>query len=116
MIALGTAATRFRRRFILAAALAAAPLLLGSAAWAQGNPAGNQSALRFIKAIAINGTAGAPLVQLQSFDISWVDTTPIPGHPSGLYYLADRSNAALAVVDIATETLFGQIGGSAVGF
>src|SRR6266853_5975072 len=111
MIALGTAATRFRRRFILAAALAAAPLLLGSAAWAQGNPTGNQSALRFIKAIPINGTASSPSTKLFSFDISYVDPTPSAGHPSGLYYLADRSNKALDVIDVATDTLFGQIGG-----
>jgi hypothetical protein len=50
-----------------------------------------------------------------SFDISFVDPTPLAGHPDGLYYLADRSNAALDVIDIATETLFGQIGGNGAG-
>ena len=49
------------------------------------------------------------------FDISFVDPTPFAGHPDGLYYLADRSNAALDVIDIATETLFGQIGGNGPG-
>jgi hypothetical protein len=42
-----------------------------------------------------------------SFDISWVDPT------TGLFFLADRSNAALDVIDTKTDTLFGQIGGPA---
>jgi hypothetical protein len=58
-----------------------------------------------------------------SFDISWVDPT------TGLYFLADRSNAALDVIDTTgtnagrcgstdtgPDTLCGQIGGSGVGF
>ena len=72
-------------------------------------------ALRLINVIPINGTAASPSTKLYSFDISFVDPTPFPGHPDGLYYLADRSNAALDVIDIATETLFGQIGGSGPG-
>jgi hypothetical protein len=50
-----------------------------------------------------------------SFDISWVDPA------NGLYYLADRSNAALDVVDTTgaftgtPDTLFGQIGGHSMG-
>src|SRR6516162_6912408 len=72
--------------------------------------------LSLLKTIPINGTAASPNTKLFSFDISFVDPTPITGHPNGLYYLADRSNAALDVIDIATETLFGQIGGTAVGF
>jgi hypothetical protein len=97
----------------LAAALAAAPFL-GSAVWTQANAA-NSPALRLIKIIPINGTSTKPATQMFSFDISWVDPTPIPGHPMGLYYLADKSNKALDVVDVATDTLFGQIGGSAAG-
>jgi hypothetical protein len=52
-----------------------------------------------------------------SFDISWVDNAN-----NGLYYLADRSNAAVDVVDTTgaftgtPDTLFGQIGGPMVGF
>jgi hypothetical protein len=40
-----------------------------------------------------------------SFDISWVDST------SARYYLADRSNAAIDVVDTSTNKFLGQIGG-----
>jgi len=113
MIGLSTTATRYWRTSLLAAAIAAAPLL-GSAVWTQGNAA-NSPALLLIKLIPINGTAASPATKLFSFDISWVDSTPLPGHPMGLYYLADRSNKDLDVIDVATDTLFGQIGGSASG-
>jgi hypothetical protein len=72
--------------------------------------------LSLLNLIPINGTSAKPTTKLFSFDISFVDPTPFAGHPDGLYYLADRSNAALDVIDIATEKLFGQIGGTAVGF
>jgi CHRD domain len=71
--------------------------------------------LSLLKTIPINGTSASPTTKLFSFDISFVDPTSFAGHPNGLYYLADRSNAALDVIDIATETLFGQIGGTGMG-
>jgi hypothetical protein len=46
---------------------------------------------------------------VKSFDISWVD--PLVGR----YYLADRSNASIDVVDVASNKVVGQIGGF-VGF
>jgi hypothetical protein len=103
------------RSSVLATSFGAALLFLGSPAWAQGQAAVDPPAFRLIKTIPINGTAAKPKTQMFSFDISWVDPTPFAGHPSGLYYLADRSNAALDVIDIATETLFGQIGGNSMG-
>src|SRR5712691_7368516 len=72
--------------------------------------------LSLLKTIPINGTAANKSNKLFSFDISWVDPA------NGLYYLADRSNAALDVIDTTgaftgtPDTLFGQIGGGAVGF
>jgi len=114
-VSLCTEAGRYWRLSVLAAAVAVAPLFLGSAAWAQGADP-NAPAVRLINLIPINGTAASPKTNLFSFDISFVDPTPFAGHPNGLYYLADRSNAALDVIDIATEKLFGQIGGTAVGF
>jgi hypothetical protein len=109
-----TAAGKYWRLSVLAAAVAVAPLFVGSAALAQGvDP--NAPALRLINIIPINGTAASPTTKLFSFDISFVDPTPFAGHPQGLYYLADRSNATLDVIDIATETLFGQIGGNGPG-
>jgi hypothetical protein len=87
-------------------------LLIGSAAWAQQQTAAdpNAPALRLIKLIPINGTAASPKTQMFSFDISWWDPT------TQLFFLADRSNAALDVIDTKTDTLFGQIGGPGVGF
>jgi len=113
------AGKRYWRSSVLGAAVAAALLLVGSPASAQGQAAGdpNAPALRLIKIIPINGTAGNRATKLYSFDISWVDNAH-----NGLYYLADRSNAALDVVDTTgaltgtPDTLFGQIGGAAVGF
>lgn len=114
-VSLCTAAGRYWRLSVLAAAVAVAPLVLGSAAWAQGADP-NAPALRLINLVPINGTSASPSTKMYSFDISFVDPTPLAGHPDGLYYLADRSNAALDVIDIATDTLFGQIGGAAFGF
>jgi hypothetical protein len=72
--------------------------------------------LSLLTTIPIDGTAGNRTTNLFSFDISWVDNT------NGLYYLGDRSNAAVDVIDTTgaftgtPDTLFGQIGGAAVGF
>jgi hypothetical protein len=115
MIALGTAATRYWRTSLVVAGFAAASMVLGSAAWAQGNPGGNASAMRFVKAITIPATPQNPVGKMFSFDISWVDPA------TGLYFLADRSNSAVDVVDTTgaftgtANTLFGQIGGQSSG-
>ncbi len=112
-----TAAKRFWRSAVWAT-VAAAVLLIGSAAWAQDQSSSdpNAPALRLIKLIPINGTAGNRATKINSFDISWWDRT------TGLYFLADRSNAALDVIDTTgaytgtPDTLYGQIGGAGVGF
>src|SRR5437762_2376092 len=114
MIALGTAATKYLRTSLVAAVVAAAPLLLGSAVTTEGNAA-NSPALRFVTAIPVPvdplNTAGG----MFSFDISWIDPA------NGLYYLADRSNAALDVIDTTgaftgtPNKFFGQIGGQSAG-
>ena len=119
--------TRARRlwRSSAWAAVGAAVGLLGSAAWAQNQASGdpNAPALRLINIVPINGTKASPTTQMFSFDISWWDPT------TGLYFLADRSNAALDVIDTTgtnagrcgstdtgPDTLCGQIGGPGVGF
>jgi hypothetical protein len=48
---------------------------------------------------------GVPGKPLRAFDISWIDSA------SGHYYLADRSNGAIDIVDIATNRLIGQVTG-----
>jgi CHRD domain len=72
--------------------------------------------LSLLKLIPITGTATNKSNKAFFFDISWVDPA------NGLYYVADRSNAAIDVIDTTgaftgtPDTLFGQIGGAAVGF
>ncbi len=93
--------------------------------------------LTFALIMAFSLTAGAAQAQDQSLDsllrallrrnenvnYSRVATIPIPGKPLSvfdisfvdpalpLYYLADRSNAALDVVDTRTNTVVAQVGG-----
>jgi hypothetical protein len=80
------------------AAVVAVLLPVWNAAWA-----GERGAVRLITTVpvpptALNNTAGA----LYSFDISWVDQS------SQAYFLADRSNNAVDVVDAQTLTFLGQ--------
>jgi hypothetical protein len=116
------AARRFWRSSVWGAVVGAALLFLGSAAWAQGADP-NSPALRLIKTVPIFGTAPNHNTPLFSFDISFVDQS------NGLYYLADRSNRAIDIIDTTgnnkgicgptdtgPDTLCGQIGGPAVNF
>jgi hypothetical protein len=122
---LRTRARRYWRPSAWAAAIGTALLFLGSAAWAQDQSSSdlNVPALRLIKTIPIFGTAASPKTLMFSFDISFVDPA------NGLYYLADRSNRAIDIIDTTgtntgicgstdtgPDTLCGQVGGPAVGF
>src|SRR6266852_5445120 len=62
--------------------------------------------LSAIPGTALNPTGG----KLYSFDISWVD------QHSRTYYLADRSNAAVDIVDTRTGTLRAQLQAGFKGF
>jgi hypothetical protein len=87
----------------LALTIAGGLLLAGNASWAddkgqgsKGNEAGDDRAVRLLKVIPVpvstdNNTAGG----LYSFDISWVD------QKTETYYLADRSNKAVDILDAA---------------
>jgi hypothetical protein len=105
----------FPRRYGGAAVLASAALLLivstASAADNQGNAAGDDRAVRLIDVIPIPGRTGVNATngKLYSFDISWVD------QDRQLYFLADRSNAAIDVVDTKTDIFVGQIPGGFAG-
>lgn len=98
---------------LVAVGVAAPALFLLNATPAE---AANSPALRLIKLIPINGTAANRNTQMHSFDISFFDPA------TGLYYLGDRSNAGIDVVDTTgaftgtPDSLFGQIGGGAFGF
>src|SRR5712692_9308083 len=87
----------------LAAAVASAPLLVvGNAAWAE--KAKNDRAVRLLATVPIPATkANTTANGLYSFDISWVDQA------SRTYYLADRSNKVVDVVDTTSDTLVAQL-------
>ena len=61
-------------------------------------------------AVRLLATVPVPGVKMKSFDISWVDAD------TQLYYLADRSNAAVDVVDAKTNAFVKQIHGGFAGF
>jgi len=96
------------RNLALALAVAATMQPVGTTAWGAG-PEGNEGvadrgAVRLLKTIPIPGTALNPTGgKLYSFDISWVDQN------SRTYYLADRSNLAVDVVDTKTGKLVAQL-------
>jgi hypothetical protein len=103
-----------RRSLRFSALTAAALLLIGNAAWADGNKGGKEGkddrAVRLLKTIPVPGTAdNVTNGKLYSFDISWVD------QETQTYYLADRSNKRIDVVDAKTGTFIGQIPGGFKG-
>src|SRR5713226_4966835 len=102
-------------RYAAVAAVALALLQVGHAAGAGGGPGGNEGvddrgAVRLLKTVPIPGTAANTTNgKLYSFDISFVDQS------TQTYYLADRSNAVVDVVDAKTGTLVKQISGGFKG-
>ncbi len=79
-----------------------------SAAWDRDREnnegAADRGAVRLLKTIPVPGTLNNPTGgKLYSFDISWVD------QHSRTYYLADRSNLAVDVVDTKTGKLVAQL-------
>src|SRR5216683_7802953 len=86
-------------RFVLRCApLAVTAMLLTSASASSAPPPAPATVVRIDK-IAIPGKP------LRAWDISWVDA------PSAKYYVADRTNASIDVVDVMTNTVINQIGG-----
>src|SRR5215510_3871218 len=88
--------------------LAAGSLLATGSAWADGNDSKdkdkNDGPLSLLKTIPIPGSAAnVSNGNLYSFDISYVDQS------TQTYYLADRSNAVVDVVDAKTAAFVGQI-------
>jgi hypothetical protein len=90
----------------LSAVVALALLLSGNAVWAKERKreGKNDRAVRLLATVPIpptldNNTANG----LYSFDISWVDQA------TETYYLADRSNRAVDIVDAKTNTFLGQL-------
>jgi len=99
----------FQKYFGLATFAAAALLLVGNAVGAE--KAKNDRAARLLATVPIPGTtANTTGGNLYVFDISWVDQA------SRTYYLADRSNAVVDIVDTKTNILMDQLPGGFKGF
>src|ERR1700730_10184409 len=84
------------------AVVAVATSLLSAPARADRGRDGARDAVKLIKTIPVPG--------LTVFDISWVDPD------TQLYYLADRSNKVIEVVDARRDVLVKQIHGNFKGF
>ena len=83
-------------------AVLAGVLTLGNAAAAE--KAKNDRAVRLLETVRVTPTATNTTADaLYSFDISWVD------QPSRLYFLADRSNLVVDVVDTTANILVEQL-------
>jgi hypothetical protein len=91
------------RSSALMTVIAAAFLLGGNVAWADQGKS-DMGAVRLLKTVPIPGTAANTTNgKLYSFDISFVDQS------TQTYYLTDRSNVAVDVVDAKTAGFIGQI-------
>jgi hypothetical protein len=92
----------------LAVVAAVLTLVGGNAAWAGD---GGHGAVTLLGTIPIPGTAANTTGgNMYVFDISFVD------QQSRTYYLADRSNAVVDIVDTKTNTLLFQLSGGFKGF
>jgi hypothetical protein len=93
------------RPLMVAAIVASALLLVGPAAWAK---AKREPAVRLLNTVPVPVSGTNTTAGMYSFDISWVDRT------TGTYYLADRSNNVVDVVE--AETFITQLTGGFAGF
>jgi len=95
--------------------LSLALLLGGHTVWAKDSVSAkerkNDRAVRLLATVPIPPTAGNTTAKgLYSFDISWVDEA------SRTYYLADRSNKVVDIVDTTSNILITQLTGGFAGF
>ena len=102
------------RSAALAVAAAAVLLPVGNTAWGGGPGATRERRIEgpsgCSKRFRSPGRTQYDRRQMYSFDISWVD------QQSRTYYLADRSNAVVDIVDTKTGTLSAQLQGGFKGF
>jgi hypothetical protein len=89
----------FARSVLRGAPLAIAAMMLTSVSASSAPPPTAPATVVRIDKIALPGKP------FNAWDISWVDS------PSAKYYVADRSNASLDVVDVMTDRVINQIGG-----
>jgi hypothetical protein len=99
--------TKFSKVLALAGMIAPAVLLAGSAAWGgegsqSGREAGSDRAIRLVTLAPVPKSGANTTGGMYSFDISFVDQA------TQMYYLGDRSNAAVDVVDAKTGVFAAQ--------
>jgi hypothetical protein len=94
---------RVSRFSALVLAFAAVLLAAGNAAWAAGQGRGAEPAVRLLFTIPVPVATTNTTGGMYSFDISFVDQT------NQTYYLGDRSNAAIDVVNARTGKFVKQI-------
>src|SRR5258707_9388738 len=95
-------ATRNRTLLCTAVGILAAAMLATNASAREGER--NDGAVRLLRTVPIPGTpANTTAGKMYVFDISFVDQT------TQTYYLADRSNAVVDVVDARTNELVSQL-------
>src|SRR5262245_3755465 len=90
-----------------------AGMLGASALWvgvATADESRNGEAVRLVTTIPIPGSMTNPSGKMFVFDISWVDPS------TQRYYLADRSNAVIDVVDAKNDVFITQIAAGFAGF
>ena len=82
---------------------AAALLMVGNAAWADGGKEKNRGPVELLTTIPVPPTAANVGKNLYSYDISFVD------QKTEMYYLADRSNNVVDVIDASSAAFVTQL-------
>jgi hypothetical protein len=77
--------------------------MVGNAAWADGGNEKNSEPVKLLTTIPIPPTAANVSKNFYSYDISFVD------QKTEMYYLADRSNNVVDVIDASTAAFVGQL-------
>src|SRR6266851_2306609 len=92
------------RTYLRSSVLAAAALLMvGNAAWADKEKEKNSGPVKLLTTIPIPPTAANVGKNLYSYDISFVD------QKTQMYYLADRSNNVVDVIDASSAAFVTQL-------
>src|SRR3984893_1347044 len=95
--------TVLRKYLRVSVLAAAATLMVGNAAWADGGKEKNSEPVKLLTTIPIPPTAANVGQNLYSYDISFVD------QKTEKYYLADRSNNVVDVIDASSAAFVTQL-------
>ena len=95
--------TVLRKYLRVSVLAAAATLMVGNAAWADGGKEKNSEPVKLLTTIPIPPTAANVGQNFYSYDISFVD------QKTEMYYLADRSNNVVDVIDASSAAFVTQL-------